>query len=83
MDAYQTNHLDASRIEFILELCKGSKLSRTHGRKVGRMTEENSPFVVQKLVEVLLEVSMLFAASVEHPHHVAMSSLRLEVRRCA
>ena len=83
IDAYQANHLDAARIEFILELRKGPKLSRANGCEVGRVAEEDSPLVAQELVEVLLEVSMRCAAFVGEAYHVAMGGLRLEVRRCA
>jgi hypothetical protein len=62
MGTYQTNHLDASSIKLILEFCKGSKLSCAHGGKVGRMTEQDSPLVVQEFVKVLIEVSVLSAA---------------------
>jgi hypothetical protein len=59
MHTYQANHLDASSIEFVLELCEGSKLSCADGREVGRVREQDSPLVVQEFVEVLLEVSIL------------------------
>lgn len=59
MKTYQTNHLDASRIELILELRKGSKLSCANRSEVCRMREQYSPLVVQEFVEVLFEVSIL------------------------
>jgi hypothetical protein len=65
LKTYKTNHLDTSRIEFILQLRKCTKLSGANGRKISGMREQDGPLVVKELVEV----------------HIAMSSLRLEVWR--
>jgi hypothetical protein len=56
--AYQANHLDASRIEFILELGKGTEFCRANRREICRVAEQDGPFAVQEFVKVLFAMSI-------------------------
>lgn len=79
---YQTNHLDTSGIELILELGKGTEFGRANGREIGRVTEKNGPFVVQELVEVLYTISLPISLQFGYAHNIALSSFGLKVGRC-
>jgi hypothetical protein len=48
-----------ARIEFILQLRESAELGRTDWCEVGRVREEDGPFVVEKLVEVNVSVGGL------------------------
>jgi hypothetical protein len=49
---YKANHLDAPRIELVLELRERAELGRADGCKVGRVGEQDGPAVADELVEV-------------------------------
>jgi hypothetical protein len=51
--------LYTARIEFILQLRESAELGRTDWCEVGRVREEDGPFVVEKLVEVNVSVGGL------------------------
>lgn len=61
---YKTQHLYATGIKLILQLCECSELRRADRCEVGRVREQDSPFAVKKIVELDL----------------SMGCLRLEVR---
>jgi hypothetical protein len=50
--AYQSNHLDATLLKFILQLCERAELSGANGGEIGGVGEEDSPAVADPLVEV-------------------------------
>ena len=49
---YQTYELHASLIELRLHLRERAQLRRTHGSKVGRVREQNGPFVADPLMKI-------------------------------
>lgn len=50
--------MHASRVKFILEFGKGAELRGTDGCKVRRVAEQDGPFAVEELVEVLYGTSV-------------------------
>jgi len=56
---YQTNHLDITLLEFILQLGESTQLGGADGGKVGRVGEEDGPAVSDELVEVNVAVGGL------------------------
>jgi hypothetical protein len=56
---YKTQHLYATGIKLILQLCECSELRCADRCEVGRMREQDSPFAVEEIVELDLSMSCL------------------------
>jgi hypothetical protein len=57
--SYQANHLYATAIELILELCERAELGCAYGREVGGVREEDRPAALNELVELNVSVGSL------------------------
>lgn len=56
---YKSQHLHATSIELVLELCESTQLRRAHWCEVGRVGEQNCPFAVKELVKLDLPMCCL------------------------
>lgn len=57
---YEADHLDAAGVEFRLEFRKGAQLGCADWGEVCGVAEEDGPFSVEEVVEVLVGVSCCF-----------------------
>jgi hypothetical protein len=53
---YKAQHLHATGVEFVLQLCKGAQLRGADRCEVGGVREQDRPFSVEKFVELDLAV---------------------------
>ena len=57
---YETDHLDTAGVKFRLEFRKGAQLGCANRGEVCGVAEEDCPFSVEEVVEVLVGISCCF-----------------------